>query len=187
MDANERRVLFQQMIAANIRQYTNGLTELPLDEVRHYCDVIGLGSDDDYRLDFCLFGGKKEYYNFVVGAGTDYMALVELMDVFYWDVEEHKLEAIDGGRILYGALYRDFYSGVDFICGHMSVDRFGNLYVEVMHSDDIVAIFRISLSADNIGIQLIRTDDEGIFRIWSDGDTLFIAPAMVFITDGSPL
>ena len=187
MDANERRDLFQQMIAANIRQYENGLTELPLAEVRNYCDIIGLNPDEEYFLHFSLPGGEKAYYNFRVGPGTDYMALLELMEVYYWDDEDNKLEVIDGGKTLYGALYRDFYSGNDLLCGYMSVDRFGRVYIETMHGDNIVAVFRISLTADNTGIQLFRTDTEGVFRIWSDGDTLFIAPTILMLVDCSSL
>ena len=186
MDANERQSLFRQMISANIRQYESGLTEFPLTEIRNYCDAIGLKPDDEFFLSFSLPGGWDGYYNFFVGDSTDNMALLELIEVYYWDGVDGKLEVINGGTTLYGALYRDFYSGKDLLCGLMLIDRYGRVYVKMRHGDNVMAIFRITPTVEDFGVQLFRADGEKVYRIWSDGDILFVAPTILMLLDCRP-
>ena len=186
MDANERQSLFQQMIAANVRQYENGLTEFPLTEMRNYCDVIGLKLDEEYLLSFSLPGGRDGYYNFFVGDSTDNMMLLELIEVYYCDDVDGKLEVINGGTTLYGALYRDFYSGKDLLCGLMLIDLCGRVYVKMRHGDNVMAIFRITPTVEDFSVQLFRADGEKVYRIWSDGDILFVAPTILMLLDCRP-
>ncbi len=186
MDINEQRFLFEQIVADKIRQSEMGVTELPLAALREFHDAVGYSPEQSCLMSFFLPGSEEGLYNFMVGAGSDDAAALELLEVYYYDSGYDSYESISGNRVLYGALYRDFYSGEALLCGYMSVDQYGKLYVQVAHRDCISADFRISLSPNTMGYQFISSDWSYSYRIWSDGDILFIAPTTIFIFDGLP-
>ncbi len=181
MDDNERKILLYQMVEKNIYRCINGLTIIPLVNMREYCEKAGLGPNEKCRYYLYLPNSEEGCFNFTVGVGTDCTVPIEIEDVYYWDDKTCRLDEICGGETLYDSLCRDFRSGVDLCCGYISVDQFGGLYIKTVHNYNIVTRFRVSLTADSIGIQLLRTNGAGTFRIWSDGDYLIVAPTIALL------
>ena len=68
----------------------------------------------------------------------------------------------------------------------MLIDLCGRVYVKMRHGDNVMAIFRITPTVEDFGVQLFRADGEKVYRIWSDGDTLFVAPTILMLLDCRP-
>ena len=83
MDDNERKILLYQMVEKNIYRCINGLTIIPLVDMREYYEKADLGPNEKCRYYLYLPNSEEGCFNFTVGVGTDCAAPIEIEDVYY--------------------------------------------------------------------------------------------------------
>lgn len=186
MDDLERRQLFIKMVADKIVCNEAGITMLPIKALREFTELAGLPDDPPCVLGFALPRAEDGLFNYILGAGSDVSTRIELVDIYFFDVATGEYGPIIGGKVLNDALFRDLYSGDGLICGHILVDQYGGLYIEMSESDCIAADFIIDLNSGPTGVQFILSDGSRSMHVWSDGDTVYVAESSYFCYDGLP-
>lgn len=184
MDAYEQEKLFRELVERKIEQTLDGLTVLPLYAMQDFHDQIGLADDEPCFFMVNLPGAEEDYCNYFIGADCDEEAYLEAIDVSFYDGEMDRLESIQGGPLLYGAILRDFLGGMMPLCGRIMVDQKGRMWVHGNLSEDIFVDLRVTVKVGSMGYSFYSVDMSHTIRMWRDEKNFYYAPTMVFYMDG---
>lgn len=169
----------------NIKEYVDGSVEFPVMEMQEYCKKHGIKQDEGVSYGLQLEGGAEGVYDYFITKFDD--KNVSLIQRVYYidnggapDGSDVRAE-IPLNDVLKLSIYRRLFSGNCGICGLMSIDQDGRLWMDVLAENNIEAIVVMFLQPGNPGLTFTQYD---LFsrqklaecRISFDGENMLYEP-----------
>ncbi|MCR5572752.1 MAG: hypothetical protein K6F57_03175 [Candidatus Saccharibacteria bacterium] len=94
MEDYEFRNLLNDMVMSHIIIDEIGTMRIPIDAMREFCKLIGLGGDGHCVIGLQLPHAEEGLFNFVYGFGSDDSMPIEITNIQYYDTDTGSSESI---------------------------------------------------------------------------------------------
>ena len=171
--------------APDVKKFPNGMAEFPVSKLRKYCEKHGMIEDEALSYGIFLPYAEPGVYNYEL-TDHDFKAEVLIRHVYYIDRGDgensidQRQEIENPNALMKASILRRFFEGEADVCGLMSLDPVGNLWVNIKPEDNLQVILTLVLDPKGFGLEF-STFDENDFcldssRLSFNGESFFCMP-----------
>ena len=172
----------------SITEYSDGVVEFPVMALQEYCEKHDVKQNEGVSYGLQLEGGAEGVYDYFI-TKFDEKNVSMIHRIYYIDnggaPDGSDVRAeIPANDLLKLAIYRRLFSGNCGICGLMSIDQGGRLWMDVLAENNIEAIIIMCLQPVTPGLTLTQYDllsskKLAECRISFDGEKLLYEPIAI--------
>ncbi len=164
-----------------VTYYENGCRKVSIPALQELNESLGLGMEVDHYYPLRLPNTKEGFFDYVLCEGSDMNVPALVGKIYFCDTDTGEVEPFaEHNRVLETVTHRRYFDGRAEISGTIGIDDLGRVLLHAKTDSNIVAEVRVEFSPDSCGYLLRHKLVPEYFRLWSDGENIYISPSAVF-------